>query len=321
MTLKTILAGDIRDAVRDLCIRAATELPGDVAMALLEAKKAEDNPLAGEILGAILQNSKLSAETRIPICQDTGLTYVFLEIGQDVLIEGGDLRQAVTDGVALGYTQGYLRKSVVSDPLWDRRNTGDNTPPLIHVDVVPGDRVSITVLPKGTGSENMSAVTMLTPAAGVDGIKSFVLDTVRKGGANACPPLVVGVGVGGMMDTASFLAKKALLRPVGLSNPDPRTAQMEKDLLAGINALGIGPGGLGGRTTALAVHVETFPTHIGALPVAVNLQCHAARRATAALSCSEGERGTGCATGRGATDCEPDCRAECGKGDGQRGRR
>ena len=281
--MKTIHADQIRDSVRDLCMRAARELPGDVAVALIEARKAEDNPLAAEILGAILENARISSSEKIPICQDTGLTYVFLEIGQEVHVIGGDLRQAVAEGVARGYTQGYLRKSVVSDPLWDRRNTGDNTPPAIHVEVVPGRDISITVLPKGAGSENMSAVSMLTPAAGVAGVRSFVLDTVRKGGANACPPLVVGVGVGGMMDTAAYLAKKALLRPVGISNPDQRTAALEESLLGEINSLGIGPGGLGGRTTALAVHVETSPTHMGALPVAVNLQCHAARRATAVL--------------------------------------
>jgi fumarate hydratase subunit alpha len=281
--VKTICAEDIRDTVRDLCIRAATELPGDVAVALIKARKAEDNPLAGEILGAILENAKISSSEGIPICQDTGLTYVFLEVGQEAHIAGGDLEQAVTEGVSRGYTQGYLRKSVVRDPLWDRQNTGDNTPPAIHVEIVPGSDLSITVLPKGTGSENMSAVAMLTPAEGVQGVKSFVLETVRKGGANACPPLVVGVGVGGMMDTAAYLAKKALLRPVGTSSADPRTAALEGSLLTEINALGIGPGGLGGRTTALAVHIETFATHIGALPVAVNLQCHAARRATATL--------------------------------------
>ena len=288
--MKTIRAEKVRDAVRDLCIRAATQLPGDVAIALVEARKAEDNPLAGEILGAILENARLSSSEGIPICQDTGLTYVFLEIGQEVQVTGGDLRQAVTEGVASGYTQGYLRKSVVRDPLWDRQNTGDNTPPVIHVEIVPGSDITVTVLPKGTGSENMSAVTMLTPAAGAEGVKSFVLDTVKKGAANACPPLVVGVGVGGMMDTAAHLAKKALLRPLGASNPDPKTAALEKTLLGEINRMGIGPAGLGGKTTALAVHVETFPTHIGALPVAVNLQCHAVRRATAVLEGEEDGR-------------------------------
>lgn len=281
--MKTVSAGAVRDAVRDLCIRAATELPGDVAVALLKATKSEVSPLGQEILGAILENAKLSSKEKIPLCQDTGVTYVFLELGQDLRITGGDLQKAVTQGVADGYTQGFLRKSVVRDPLFDRSNTGDNTPPIMHVEVVPGSDLNITVFPKGTGSENMSALTMLTPAAGVPGIRQFVLDTVAKGGANACPPLVVGVGVGGMMDTAAYLAKRAILRPVGISNPDPKIAQLEEDLLSCINLLGIGPGGLGGSTTALAVHIETYPTHIGALPVAVNLQCHAARRASVVL--------------------------------------
>ncbi len=285
--MKTVSAKAVRRTVRDLCIRAATELPGDVGVALLKARNAETSPLGREVLGAILENARLSSNEKIPICQDTGVTYVFLEIGQDLHITGGDLRKAVTAGVADGYTQGYLRKSVVRDPLFDRSNTGDNTPPVIHVDVVPGSELSITVFPKGTGSENMSALAMLTPAAGLAGVRKFVLDTVAKGGANACPPLVVGVGVGGMMDTAAQLAKKAVLRPVGISNPDPRTAKLEEDLLSDINALGLGPGGLGGSTTALAVHIETYPTHIGALPVAVNLQCHAARRASAVLKGEE----------------------------------
>lgn len=285
--MKTVRAGDVRSAVRDLCIRATTELPGDVAVALIKARKSEDSPLAQEILGAILENARLSSSRKVPICQDTGLTYVFLEVGQDLHIAGGDLGRAVAQGVAEGYTQGFLRKSVVRDPLFSRENTGDNTPPVIHTEIVPGSDLSITVLPKGTGGENMSAVAMLTPAAGIEGVRKFVLDTVAKGAANACPPLTVGVGVGGMMDAAALLAKKALLRAVGVSNPDPRVAGLEGELLDDINKLGIGPGGLGGRNTALAVHIETCPTHIGALPVAVNLQCHAARRATAVLKGKE----------------------------------
>jgi len=281
--MKTLTAAAVQDAVRELCIKAATQLPGDVAVALIKARKAEGSPLGQEILGAIVENAKLSSTERIPICQDTGVTYVFLEVGQDLNITEGNLVEAVTQGVAQGYTEGYLRKSVVKDPLFDRSNTGDNTPPLIHVEIVPGSDLTITVLPKGTGSENMSGLAMLTPAAGVAGVRTFVLDTVSKGAANACPPLVVGVGVGGMMDTAAYLAKKAILRPVGASNPDPKVAELERDLLFEINALGVGPGGLGGTTTALAVHIETHPTHIGALPVAVNLQCHAARRAAATL--------------------------------------
>jgi len=291
-----VRASDIEDLVRELCIKAAIELPGDVALALLEVSRKETSALGREILGALLKNAEFARERRIPICQDTGLTYVFLDVGRDVRIEG-DLKEAVTRGVARGYQEGYLRKSVVKDPLFHRENTGDNTPPVIHIDIVPGSDVKVTVLPKGTGSENMSAIKMLTPSAGPQGVMDFVLETVRQGGPNACPPLVVGVGVGGMMDTAAFLAKKALLRPVGDSNPDPEIASMERQLLTAINNLGIGPGGFGGSTTALAVHIETYPTHIGALPVAVNLQCHAARRATGVLRgaekpCSK-ERDTG----------------------------
>lgn len=284
--MKTLRADRIRDAVKDLCIQAATELPGDVAVALLKAKTAEGSPLGREILGALLENAQLSKSQKIPICQDTGVTYVFLELGQDLHVVGGYIGDAVTSGVSDGYIQGFLRKSVIRDPLFDRTNTGDNTPPIIHPEIVPGGDLKITVLPKGTGSENMGGLAMLTPAAGPEGVCRFVLDTVAKGAANACPPLVVGVGVGGMMDTAACLAKKALLRPLGISNPDPKVAEMEEDLLCRINRLGIGPAGLGGVNTALAVHIETHPTHIGALPVAVNLQCHAARRASITL-CGE----------------------------------
>ena len=286
--MKAVRADDVRAAVSELCIRAATELPGDIGVALMKAKCSEPNPLAREVLGAIIENARLSRDRKIPICQDTGMTYVFLEMGQDLAIVGGGLMDAVAAGVADGYARGYLRKSVVRDPLFDRVNTGDNTPPIVHLEIVPGDELSITVFPKGTGSENMSAVAMLTPAAGAEGIREFVLDTVAKGGANACPPLIIGVGVGGMMDAAALIAKKALLRPLGLSNPDPRIAELEEQLLADINGLGIGPGGLGGKTTALGVHIETFPTHMGALPVAVELQCHAARRASLTLRGKEG---------------------------------
>lgn len=281
--MKYIRVSDIETLVRDLSIKAAVELPGDVGFALLSASRAEGDPLAREILGAILQNATMAKDTGVPLCQDTGMTYVFIELGQDVSIEGGDLKEAVEKGVARGYREGFLRKSVVRDPLFHRDNTGDNTPPLIHLDLVPGSDMSVTVMPKGTGSENMSAVKMLTPSAGTKGVEDFVIETVEKGAPNACPPLLVGVGVGGMMDTATYLAKKSLLRHVGASHPDPETAFMEKRLLTAINSLGIGPGGLGGFTTALAVHIETYPTHIGALPVAVNLQCHAARRASGVL--------------------------------------
>lgn len=285
--MKILQTEKVKKTVRDLCIKACTELPPDVLAALAKAAETEETALGKEVLEAIVKNASLASDTKIPICQDTGVTYVFLELGQELTVVGGDLNTAVTEGVAAGYTEGYLRKSVVRDPLFDRSNTGNNTPPIIHVDVVPGADLRITVFPKGTGSENMSTLTMLTPSVEVHGVKKLVLDTVAKGGANACPPLVVGVGVGGMMDTAAYLAKKAVLRPLGSANPDPKIAELEKELLKEVNGLGIGPAGLGGSTTALAVHVETYPTHIGALPCAVNLQCHAARRASAVLAGQE----------------------------------
>lgn len=278
--MRQIPAYVIRDRVKDLCIQAATVLPEDVLEAMESSKEGETDFLAREILGLLIENALLARDNRIPVCQDTGVTHVFIEMGQDVLVEG-DLRQAVGEGVAAGYTQGYLRRSVVSDPLFGRKNTGDNTPPVIYTEVVPGSAVRITVMPKGAGSENMSRLCMLVPAAGAAGVKEYVLQTVKKAGPNACPPFVVGVGIGGMMDTAAHLSKRALLRPVGTYNKDPEIAVFEKDLLDAVNDLNIGPGGLGGGTTALAVHVETYPTHIGSLPVAVNLQCHAARRAQA----------------------------------------
>ncbi len=270
----------VAETVRELCIQAATILPGDVLCALEEARQREESSLGKDILGMILENARLAASEHIPICQDTGMAHVFLEIGQNVHIQGEPLDQAVARGVSMGYTQGFLRKSVVRNPLFHRNNTGDNTPPVIHSEIVPGDLLKITVMPKGTGSENMSAICMLSPAQGVDGVAEFVLDVVRNAGANACPPIVVGVGVGGMMDKAAYLAKKALLRDVGVRNQDPEVSQLEKELVLRINRLGIGPGGLGGITTCLDVHIETFPTHIGALPCAVNLQCHAARKAS-----------------------------------------
>lgn len=290
----------IRKTVCDLCIRANTVLPDDVLCAIGKSREAEGDTLAGDVMDMLLDNAALAADQGVPICQDTGLAHVFLDLGQDIVIRG-DLNKAVAEGVALGYTQGCLRKSVVRDPLFDRVNTGDNAPPVIHVEIVSGSDLTITVMPKGTGSENMSAVAMLTPAAGPPGVKRFVLDTVRKAGANACPPMVVGVGVGGMMDKATYLAKRALLREIGRPNPDEEVAAFEADLLEEINRMGIGPAGLGGLTTALWVAVETYPTHIGALPVAVNLQCHAARRATAVLR-STGEETCGKADAKSGTE-------------------
>ena len=273
----------VTQAVAELCVEACYDLPQDVLEALEAARDREESDVGREILEICVENARVAASERVPICQDTGVTIVFLELGQDLHLVGGDLGQAVADGVRQGYDQGFLRKSVVTDPLFSRKNTGDNTPPVVYTDIVPGDGLRITVVPKGTGSENMSGLKMLTPAAGAEGVKRFVVETVDRAGSNPCPPVIVGVGVGGMMDKASLMAKKALLRKVGRAHPQPEVAQLEREILSEVNALGIGPQGLGGRVTALAVHIETYPTHIGALPVAVNIQCHAARHAERVL--------------------------------------
>lgn len=266
--------------VEELCLRAVSRLPADVVAALEAARAGEEGATAKRTLGLILENARLAAERGRPLCQDTGMAVVFIRLGQNVRLAGRDLVEAVNEGVRRAYVHGYLRRSVVSDPLL-RQNTGDNTPAVVHVELVPGNEVEITVAPKGAGSENMSRVAMLKPADGREGVIRFVLETVAQAGPNACPPLVVGVGLGGTMERAAFLAKKALLRPLNEANQKPHLAELEAELLAQINRLGIGPGGLGGRTTALAVRIESFATHIAELPVAVNLQCHAARHATA----------------------------------------
>lgn len=277
--LREINAAKITELVAKMCIRANTVLPDDVCCALADARCAEDGDVARDVLDTIIENYKLAGP--VPICQDTGVACVFLEIGQDVHISG-DLTEAVNAGVAKGYTEGYLRKSVVRDPI-ARGNTGDNTPAMLYTELVPGDRIRITVAPKGFGSENMSRIAMLTPASGVDGVIDFVLETVRLAGSNPCPPIVVGVGIGGNFDKAAYLAKKALLRPIGTSHEEPYYAALEKELLEKINALGIGPQGLGGRTTALSVQIETLPTHIAGLPCAVNINCHVSRHVTEVL--------------------------------------
>ncbi len=281
--MRELDVSEVARAVEELCITACYDLPEDVVRAMETAREVEESDVGREVLGVCIENAKVAARERVPICQDTGVTIVFLELGQDLRLVGGDLYTAVGEGVRQGYTKGYLRKSVVVDPLFTRQNTGDNTPPVIYTDIVPGDRLRVVVVPKGTGSENMSGLKMLTPAAGPDGVKKFIVETVDKAGSNPCPPIVVGVGVGGMMDRAALLAKKALLRKVGEPHPQPEVAKLERESLAEVNALGIGPQGLGGRVTALAVHIETAPTHIGALPVAVNIQCHAARHAERVL--------------------------------------
>ncbi len=277
--MRVIEAQLITDAVARLSIRANTCLPDDVKAAIVRARREEDWPPAQEILDRIVENGAI--EGGVPICQDTGMACVFLEVGQDVHIDGS-LAQAVDEGVRRGYRDGYLRKSVVSDPL-ERVNSGDNTPAMLYTELVPGDRVTVTVAPKGFGSENMSRIAMLKPSDGLDGVKAFILDTVEQAGPNPCPPIVVGVGIGGTFDKCALLAKKALLRDMDAPSPQPFYADLERELLEKINALGIGPQGFGGRTTALAVHIETMPTHIAGLPCAVNINCHVARHATEVL--------------------------------------
>ncbi|MDK2992786.1 MAG: fumarate hydratase subunit alpha [Clostridiales bacterium] len=280
--MREIDAKTITDAVESLCIDAACDLGQDVEQLISDAAKKESLPRAQYILNQLIDNIKLAREQQMPICQDTGMAVVFVEMGQDVHITGGYIIDAINEGVRSGYTKGYLRKSVVSNPI-ERINTGDNTPAIIHVEMVPGSSLSITVVPKGFGSENMSALKMLKPADGIDGIKAFVLDTVKAAGGNPCPPVILGIGIGGTMEKAAYIAKKALLRDAGQPNPNESVASLEQELLHAINALGIGPQGLGGTVTALAVHIETFATHIAGLPVAINMQCHASRHKTAVL--------------------------------------
>ena len=281
--MRNITAAEITTTVARLCIEAAHYLPEDVEAALTGARARERSPLGVQIIDTILENAEIARTRMIPLCQDTGVTVVMVEVGQDCHISGGYLYDAITEGVRQGYRNGYLRASIVERPFSDRRNTTDNTPPVIHADVVPGDRVRIQVMPKGFGCENMSRFAMLLPGAGRTGIAEFVTQTVDEAGGNPCPPIIAGVGIGGSADYAMWLAKKALTRPVGSTHADPETADFEQELLARINALGIGPQAVGGMVTALAVHIETFPTHIASLPVAVNLQCHSARLKEAVL--------------------------------------
>ena len=277
--VREIEAAKITDTVKRLCIQANVILPEDVKNCIIKRKSEENWAPAREILDRIEENFELAAAENVPICQDTGVACVFLEIGQEVHIAGGDITQAVNEGVRQGYAEGYMRKSVVRDPL-DRVNTGDNTPAMIYYDIVPGDKIKITVVPKGFGSENMSQIKMLRPSDGIEGVKAFVLKAVEEAGPNPCPPIIVGVGIGGTFDKAALLAKKALLRETGTPSADPLYAKLEEELLEKINALGIGPQGFGGKTTALAVAVEHYPTHIAGLPVAVNINCHVARHKT-----------------------------------------
>ena len=279
--MRTVTASAITDTVASLCIQANLKLPEDVSAALERSRQTEPWPLAKTTLDLLWDNMELAGQRQLPICQDTGMACVFVELGQDVHVDG-DLAGAIHEGVRRGYTDGYLRKSVVRDPL-DRVNTGDNTPAMIYYELVPGDRMKITLAPKGFGSENMSRIQMLRPSDGVEGVKKFVLDAVEQAGANPCPPIVVGVGVGGTFDKAALLAKKALLRETGTHNENEFYAALEEELLEKINRLGIGPQGFGGQTTALAVHILSMPTHIAGLPVAVNINCHVARHLTEVL--------------------------------------
>lgn len=279
--MRSIDSKVIEDTVARLCIEANLRLPPDVINTIESAEKAEPWDGAKRILSLLGDNVRIASEKTLPVCQDTGMACVFVELGQDVHIDG-DFEEAVNNGVRRGYGEGYLRKSVVCDPL-RRVNTGDNTPALLTVKLTRGDKMRITVMPKGFGSENMSTLKMLKPADGVEGVKNFVLETVEKAGANPCPPIIVGVGIGGSFDKAAYLAKHALLRPVDEPNPDEYYAALESELLDKINALGIGPQGFGGKTTALAVLIEAMPTHVAGLPVAVNISCHATRRASASL--------------------------------------
>ena len=279
--MREIKSEQITDVIRDLCIEANCHLPQDIRDAMAECRRRESFAIAENILEKLEENYRIADADTVPICQDTGLACVFLEIGQDVHIDG-DLKKAVDEGVRRGYTEGYLRKSCVRDPI-DRVNTGDNTPAVIYFDIVPGDRLKITVAPKGFGSENMSQIKMLKPSDGLQGVKDFILRVVEEVGPNPCPPIVVGVGIGGTFDKAALLAKKALLRPADQRNENPFYRDLEEEMLEKINELGIGPQGFGGRTTALSVNIETLPTHIAGLPCAVNINCHVTRHKSAVL--------------------------------------
>ena len=280
--MREIKVSTITSAIKELCINANYYLDQDIRDRLKEAQDKETFPIAKEMLTKIMINADIAKNEQMPMCQDTGMACVFVELGQEVHIAGGSLEEAIHEGVRQGYTEGYLRKSVVKDPL-DRVNTKDNTPAIIYYNIVPGDKLKITVAPKGFGSENMSGIKMLKPADGVEGVKEFIIETVKKAGPNPCPPIVVGVGIGGTFDRAANLAKKALIRPTAERNANPMYADLEAELLEKINALGIGPQGFGGKTTALAVNIEYYPTHIAGLPVAVNINCHATRHAEVEL--------------------------------------
>jgi len=281
--MREIETEKVKDKVKELFLRANYHIGEDVLAALKEAREKEVSDTGRSVLDMLIENYKIASEEEIAICQDTGLAILYVEIGQEVHIVEGDFQEAINEGVKEAYLEGYLRKSAVDDPVFARKNTGTNTPAIIYTDIVPGDKIKFMVTPKGFGSENMSALAMMKPADGSEGIKDFVVDTIRKAGPNPCPPVIVGVGIGGTTDKAFVIAKKATLRRVGEHNKDERYANMEKEILERVNNLGIGPGGLGGRTTALAVNIAYTPTHIAGMPVAVNVCCHAARHAEGIL--------------------------------------
>ena len=280
---RTVSFEAVAQAVEDLCGRAACDLPQDVLERLRLMEARETSELGRDFFAQYFENARIAREERMPLCQDTGFAVCFVELGDRVRFDHGTIYEAISEGVARGYRRHFLRKSIVNDPLFDRKNTQDNTPPVIHLELVPGEKLHITLAPKGGGSENMSAIRMLKPSDGRQGVVDFAVETLRKAGGNPCPPTVVGMGIGGTFEKAAFLAKKALLRKTGEPNPDPRYAELEAEILEKINATGVGPQGLGGAVTSLAVHIEFFPCHIASLPVAINVNCHAARHAEVEL--------------------------------------
>ena len=281
--MRTLSVTLITQTVKTLFMEANVDIGSSMFSALQRHAATEASPLGKSVLAQIIENDQIAKDKHMPICQDTGMSVVFVKLGQEVHLVDGDLNEAIHEGVRQAYRDGYLRKSVVSDPLFARLNTKDNTPAVIHLELVKGDLVELEVMPKGFGSENMSALRMFAPSVGVDGVKRFILDTIQKAGPNACPPMIVGVGIGGTFEMAALLAKKAVLRSTDHPTNDPQYAKLERELLTEANALGLGPAGLGGSTTALAINIETYPTHIASIPVAVNISCHASRHAKATL--------------------------------------
>ncbi len=281
--MRKISADMVKETVKQLFLDCNYYIGDDVMDALIKAKNEEISPVGKNVLEQIIENDKIAAEERIPLCQDTGMAVLFVEYGDKVVIENGSFKDAVENGVREAYSEGFLRKSIVTDPVFDRRNTGDNTPCIIHTQIVEGENIKITAGGKGFGSENMSKIKMFSPSAGIEGVKEFILETVKYAGPNPCPPIVVGVGIGGTFEMCAQLAKKATFRNLDIRNCDERYAEVEKELLESINKMGFGPAGLGGKTTALAVNIETMPTHIAGMPVAVNICCHAARHKSAVI--------------------------------------